>query len=95
MLRRFLGRCILSDLFFKKNSAGSCSGRKNGSCSGRKNGSCSGRVCTQGFIKVLMTDVERQEGKACKNFGGLAEIQRARGAMEAGAFGQRGKWGRL
>ena len=49
----------------------------------------------KGFIKVLMTDVERQEGKACKNFGGLAEIQRARGAMEAGAFGQRGKWGRL
>ena len=94
MLRRFLGRCILSDLFFKKIVLVHAGDVKRGHAVYAKTG-CSGRICTQGFIKVLMTDVERQEGKACKNFGGLAEILRARGAMEAGAFGQRGKWGRL
>ena len=49
----------------------------------------------KGFIKILTGDVERQEGEACKSFGGLAEIERARGTTEAGAFGQRGKRGRL
>ena len=43
----------------------------------------------KGFIKILTDDVERQEGEACKNFGGFAEIERARGTTEAGAFGQR------
>ena len=42
---------------------------------------------SKGFIKILMTDVERQGHGACKTFGGLAEIERARGTTEAGAFG--------
>ena len=57
---------------------------------------CTGDIYIhKGFIKILTINVERQEGEACKNFGGFAEIERARGTTEAGAFGQRGKRGRL
>ena len=49
----------------------------------------------KGFIKILMTDVERARGRGVQNFWGLAEVERAKGATEAGAFGQRGKRGRL
>ena len=38
----------------------------------------------EGFIKILMTDVERQGHEACKNFGGPAEIE---GARDAGGGG--------
>ena len=40
----------------------------------------------EGFIKVLMTDVERQGSGACKTFGGGRRL-RGRGTLEAGAFG--------
>ena len=41
----------------------------------------------KGFIKILMTDVERLRVRGVQNFWGLAEIEGARGATEAGAFG--------
>ena len=48
----------------------------------------------KGFIKILIGDIEGgnggKGGGACK--GGGAEVERARGTMEAGAFGQRGIW---
>ena len=62
---------------------------------------CAKTECTvdiytpKGFIKILMTDVERAMVRGVQKFWGLAEIERARGATEAGAFGQRGKRGRL
>lgn len=49
----------------------------------------------KGFVKILTGNVERARGRGVQKFWGLAEIERARGVMEAGAFGQRGKWGRL
>ena len=64
------------------------------SCSVRKNGSCSVHLHTQGFIKILMTDVERARARRAKLLA-VAEVERAEGATEAGAFGQRGKRGRL
>ena len=55
----------------------------------------SGHLYTQRFIKILMTDVEGARGRGVQNFWRLAEVERAKGATEAGAFGQRGKRGRL
>ena len=49
----------------------------------------------KGFIKILIASVERARGRGVQKFWGLAEVLRARGATEAGAFGQRGKRGRL
>ena len=49
----------------------------------------------KGFIKILMRNVERARGRGVQKFWGLAEVERAKGATEAGAFGQRGKRGRL
>ena len=41
----------------------------------------------EGFIKILMRNVERVRVRGVKNFWGLAAVERARGTMEAGAFG--------
>ena len=60
-----------------------------------KTGCTVGIYTPKGFIKILTDGVERQEDEACKTFGGLAEIERTGGTREAGAFGQRGKRGRL
>ena len=49
----------------------------------------------KGFIKILIASVEGARGRGVQKFWGLAEVLRARGATEAGAFGQRGKRGRL
>ena len=91
VLSPFLGRCILNDLFLvlvhvvgpKNGSYNRC---KNGSCSGRKNG-LQWTYAPKGFIKILMTDVERARARGVQNFWGPAEIERARGTTEAGAFG--------
>ena len=48
-----------------------------------------------GCIKILMRNVERAREARGQNFWRLAEAPRAKGATEAGAFGQRGKRGRL
>ena len=42
-----------------------------------------------------MRNVEGARGRGVQNFWGLAEVLRTKGATEAGAFGQRGKRGRL
>ena len=76
MLSPFLGWCILSDLFFGAGHAVYA-----------KTGYTVDVYAPKGFIKVLMRNVERQGHEACKNFGGPAEIERARGTTEAGAFG--------
>ena len=58
MLSVFLRRCILNDLFFV---AGHAVYAKTG---------CTVDIYTPfGCIKILMRNVERQEGEACKTFG--------------------------
>ena len=83
MLSRFLGGAVLTIYFLWR------------SCSVRKNGVYSGHLYTQRIYKNFDADVERAGGRGVQNFWGATEVERAKGATEAGAFGQRGKRGRL
>ena len=85
----------ITQKFIKKNSVEMLSLFCGGHAVYAKTVHAVGNYTLKGFIKILMRNVERQGGEACKTFGGWRRLSGRGERLQAGAFGQRGKRGRL